>query len=73
MMISVFDRVKNIVEKGENADYKHFLLFSQCFLKTSFLGSLKVRIVWLKLATKQYNLALSILETNCKQKVFLGL
>ena len=26
-----FDRVKNIVGKGENAVYQHFLLFAQCF------------------------------------------
>ena len=25
--ISVFDRVENIVRKGENAGYQHFLLF----------------------------------------------
>ena len=31
-MISVFDRVENIMEKGENAGYQHFLLFLQCFL-----------------------------------------
>ena len=31
MMISVFDRVENIVGKGENAGPKHFLLFPQCF------------------------------------------
>ena len=24
-------RVENIVEKGENADYQHFLLFPPCF------------------------------------------
>ena len=30
-MIFLFDRVENIVEKGENAGYKHFLLFPQCF------------------------------------------
>ena len=35
-MISVFDRVENIVEKGENAGYQHFLLFLQCFQKASF-------------------------------------
>ena len=35
-MISVFDRVENIVEKGENACYQHFLLFQQCFEKASF-------------------------------------
>ena len=31
MMISVFDKVKNIVGKGENAGYQHFLLFQQYF------------------------------------------
>ena len=38
--------VQNIVGKGENAGYQHFLLFSQCFLKPSFSGFLKVGIVW---------------------------
>ena len=45
-MISLFDRVENTVEKGENAGYQHFLLFPQCFPKPSPLGSLKVGIVW---------------------------
>ena len=27
----VLERVENIVGKGENAGYWHFLLFSQCF------------------------------------------
>ena len=31
MMIFVFDRVENIVGKGEDAGCKHFLLFPQCF------------------------------------------
>ena len=31
MMISLFDRVENIVGKGENAGHQHFLLFPQCF------------------------------------------
>ena len=39
-------RVKNIVGKGENAGYQHFLLFPQCFQKAIFLGSLKVGIMW---------------------------
>ena len=30
--------VENIVEKGENAGYQHFLLFPQCFLKLFFQG-----------------------------------
>ena len=29
----VLGRVENIVEKGENADDQHFLLFPQCFQK----------------------------------------
>ena len=37
--------VKNIVEKGENAGYQHFLLFPQCFQGTAFPGSLKSGIV----------------------------
>ena len=40
-MISVFDRVENIVGKGENAGCQHFLLFPQCFQKSSFLRILK--------------------------------
>ena len=35
MIISVFDRVENIVGKGENVGYQHFLLFQQCFEKAS--------------------------------------
>ena len=31
MMIFVFGRVENIVGKGENAGFQHFLLFPQCF------------------------------------------
>ena len=42
---SVFDRVENIVGKGETAGYQHFLLFLQCFQKVSYLGSLKVGIL----------------------------
>ena len=44
MTISLFDRVENTVGKGENTGYQHFLLFSQCFPKSSSLGSLKVGI-----------------------------
>ena len=31
MMISVSDRIENVMGKGENAGYQHFLLFPQCF------------------------------------------
>ena len=46
MIIFLLDRIENIVKKGENAGYQHFLLFQQCFQKTSSSGSLKVGIVW---------------------------
>ena len=45
MGISLFGRVKNTVEKGENADEQHFLLFPQPFPKLSSLPSLKVGIL----------------------------
>ena len=44
MMISVFDRVENIMEKGENAGYQHFSPFSIMFSKDIFLF-LKVGMV----------------------------
>ena len=46
MIISVFDRVVNIVGKGENAGYQHFLLLPQCFEKASFPDMSKGVIVW---------------------------
>ena len=42
----VLERVENIVGKGENAGYQHFLPFPQCFQMASHSGSLKVVIVW---------------------------
>ena len=42
----VLGRVENIVGKGENAGYQHFLLFPQCFQKLSFPEVLKVGILW---------------------------
>ena len=47
IMIYQQDRVVNIVGKGENAGYQQFLFFSQCLIKASFSGSLKVGIAWL--------------------------
>ena len=47
IIISVFNREENIVEKGEDTGNQHFLLSPQCFQKASFLGLLKVEIVWL--------------------------
>ena len=42
MMIYLFDRAENIVGKGENAGYQHFLLFPQ-FSKGLFLRGVKCR------------------------------
>ena len=38
-MIFVLGRVENIVEKGENAGYKHFLLFPTTFFSFFFFIS----------------------------------
>ena len=37
---------ENNVGKGENAGYQHFLLFPQCFQKSSFTEELIVGNVW---------------------------
>ena len=34
--------VENILGKGENAGFKHFLLFTECFQKASSSGLLKL-------------------------------
>ena len=51
MMISLFYRAENTMRKRENVGNQHFLLFPQCFLKPSSIGSLKVVIVWLRVKT----------------------
>ena len=56
MMISVFDMVENIVGKGENPGYQHFLLFPQCFQKASFFGSSKSRVCGKELTSALHNI-----------------
>ena len=46
IIIVLIDRGENIVGKGENAGYQHFLLFPTTFQKASSSGLLKVGIVW---------------------------
>ena len=41
-----FGSGENIVGKGENAGYQHFLLFLQCFQNASYTGYLNVMYVW---------------------------
>ena len=45
-MIFAVDIIENIVGKGENAVYQHFLLFPHCFQKACDTGLVKVMIVW---------------------------
>ena len=42
----VLGRIENMVGKGENAGYQHFLLFPPCFQKTPYAGLLEIGIVW---------------------------
>ena len=42
---SALGRLENIVGKGENAGYQHFLLFLHCFQKASCTRVLKFVIV----------------------------
>ena len=46
MFTFVFNGIENLVAKGENADYQHFLNLPQCFHKSSFSA-------WLKLVQTQ--------------------
>ena len=53
MTISFFDRVENVVGKGENTGYQHFL-FRRYFEKASFPGVSKGVIVWELVSTIYY-------------------
>ena len=35
MLVTIIERIENIVGNGENASYQHFLLFPQCFQKAN--------------------------------------
>ena len=37
VVLSVCNKIENIVGKGENAGHQHFLLFPQCFPKVSYM------------------------------------
>ena len=41
----VYDRIENILGKGENAGYPQFFFFQQCFQKEFSFWLLKFRIV----------------------------
>ena len=62
MMTSPSDRVENIVGKGENAGYQHFLLFPQCFQKPSLSGK--------ELNENQPELLLKVMNTTSHNAPF---
>ena len=73
MIISAFDRVENIVGKGEIActsKYKQFLLFPQCFQKASFSDLSKCVIVWewVNSLSNDKSLDWSKIERICRQQ-----
>ena len=43
MMISASDKKENFAAKGENAGYRRFLLFPQCFQNPSCCKAVKIR------------------------------
>ena len=57
MTISVFNKVENIVRKGENAGYQHFLLYPHCFPKASSFGIFKTQDRLVKDWTAMHNTA----------------
>ena len=62
----VLGRVENIVGKGENAGYQHFLLFQQYFQNATYPGSLK-----LGLCCKELNTIQSIHQSVNHSFIFL--
>ena len=62
-MISVYDWLKNIVGKRENAGYQHFLLFPKCF------QTVLVRVVKTRDCVVKCSLFLFLLTNLFKQYV----
>ena len=61
----VFDRLENIVDKGENASYQHFLLLTHCFQQVSSSGSWKSRNCVLKDQIVNNGVGVPILKCCC--------
>ena len=64
-----FYRVQNIVEKVEDADNQHFLLFPQCFRKASSSGVSKVIIVWVRV--NMYKVLAKKVKLSGKKKILI--
>ena len=65
----VLGRIENIVGKGENAGFQHFLLFPRCFQKVSLSRSLKLGLCGKDLSQKKSHQVDStdkpVLEVTC--------
>ena len=60
-------RVENVVGKGKNAGFQHFLFFPLYFQTLSFSGSLKVQVaVKKKTWEKEKILFMSALPLRCR-------
>ena len=67
----VLGRIENIVGKGENGGYQHFLFFPQCIQKAFYTGLLKVMIVWQRLKDEEKNFEYSFITIvlhHCEQE-----
>ena len=60
----VLEKVENMVGKGENAGYQHFLLFPQCFQKPYLSGHKKTGIVRQRINTIHKPVAAVVLNTD---------
>ena len=74
MMVFVYEKVENIVGKGENAGYQHFLFFQQGFQRAFSTESLKLRIAGKKLGEyvkihkeliRYFTYGIGVLQTHC--------
>ena len=67
---------ENILGKGENAGYQHFLLFTNCLQKFSSSGSLKVGILDLSklkaFADNKINMTQKIYFVSVKEEDIVG-
>ena len=61
----VLGRTENIVGKGENAGYQHFLLFPQSFPECPSVGSLKDVIAWERVKGTNNSFCIKFLAFVC--------
>ena len=65
--------VENIVDKEEIARYEQFLLFSECFKKTSTTDTEKPGLVWERVKTTQICIGFCTIDGKRNQYISFGL